>query len=320
MPSDRSLDELYAFLPRRNEPADFDAFWERMLAPIWRQHPPVTFTAVETGLRLVETLAVCYHGDGGEPLTGWLLLPRQRFAPLPCVVEFGDYGAGLCLLERLMWSNAGFAHFVVTPRHQPVPVWGGGSCAGEGEEGTVAGGWATQGIMNPETYYYRQVFLDGVRAVQAVRTHPAVDAGRVALTGRGQGGGMALAVAGLDAGVYAVLPDAPGLCLFAQALEEASEGPYHELARFCARHPERRATVLATLEYFDCLHFAWRSHQPAFFTAGLVDASNPPPAVFAAYNIYAGTKQMCVAAEGRYRTGEVIYAQIRFLNGLLSGG
>lgn len=41
----------------------------------------------------------------------------------------------------------------------------------------------TRGILQPATYYYRRVFTDAVRAVEAARSHPAVDAGRVAVTG-----------------------------------------------------------------------------------------------------------------------------------------
>ena len=49
----------------------------------------------------------------------------------------------------------------------------------------------TRGILEPETYYYRRLITDAVRAVEAVRAHPAVDASRVVVTGGSQGGGSA---------------------------------------------------------------------------------------------------------------------------------
>ena len=58
----------------------------------------------------------------------------------------------------------------------------------------------TQGILDPATYYYRRVFTDAVRAVEAARTLDAVDAARVGVAGGSQGGGISLAVAGLVPG------------------------------------------------------------------------------------------------------------------------
>ena len=59
-------------------------------------------------------------------------------------------------------------------------------------------GFMTRGIDDPENYYYRRVFTDAVRAVEAARSHPLVDAvARSRSLGGSQGGGIALAVGGL---------------------------------------------------------------------------------------------------------------------------
>ena len=55
----------------------------------------------------------------------------------------------------------------------------------------------TRGIEDPDTYYYRRLMTDAVRAVEAVRSLPAVAVDSVAVQGVSQGGGLALAVAGL---------------------------------------------------------------------------------------------------------------------------
>ena len=77
----------------------------------------------------------------------------------------------------------------------------------------------TQGILDPKTYYYRRVYTDGVRAVEAARSHPAVDADRIALTGGSQGGGITIAVGGLEPSVPIIMPDVPFLCDFRRATE-----------------------------------------------------------------------------------------------------
>lgn len=56
-----------------------------------------------------------------------------------------------------------------------------------------------------------------MRAVDAVKAHDAVDASRVAVLGGSQGGGLALAVAGLRDDVVATVADVPFLCHYQRA-------------------------------------------------------------------------------------------------------
>ena len=57
----------------------------------------------------------------------------------------------------------------------------------------------TRGMLNPETYYYRRVFTDAVRAVEAAQSHPAVDAERIAVYRRQPGRGHHPGGGGLSA-------------------------------------------------------------------------------------------------------------------------
>ena len=87
-------EELETYLPAREEPSDFDAFWEQTLAEA-REFPlDATFEPVDYGLKTIETFDVTFNGYGGQPIKGWFLLPVQRQEPLPCVVEYIGYGGG----------------------------------------------------------------------------------------------------------------------------------------------------------------------------------------------------------------------------------
>ncbi len=91
---DLSLPELKTYLPTREEPADFDAFWKSTLDEA-RNHPlNATFEKVDYGLVAQETFDVTFNGFGGQPVKGWLILPTQRNGKLPCVVEYIGYGGG----------------------------------------------------------------------------------------------------------------------------------------------------------------------------------------------------------------------------------
>ena len=123
---DLPLDQLQTYLPPRQEPPDFDAFWAGTLAEA-RAHPlAATFAPVDSGLRLMDAFDVTFNGYDGRPVRGWLILPRERPGPLPCVVEYIGYGGGRGLSHtHLLWASAGYAHFVMDTRGQGS-AWGGG--------------------------------------------------------------------------------------------------------------------------------------------------------------------------------------------------
>ncbi len=291
---DLPLEALRAYRPERAEPADFAAFWERTLAEARRLPLAATFHPVDAGLASVETFDVAFAGWGGHPIKGWLLLPKHRAGSLPCVVEYIGYGGGRGLpTDWLLWSAVGYAHLVMDTRGQ-----GSGWQHGDTPDPETAGdpqspGFLTRGILDPERHYYRRVFVDAVRAVEAARTHPAMD-GRIAVAGGSQGGGIALAVAGLVPSVDALLSDQPFLCHYRRASEITDADPYRELARYCTAHPDQIDRVFATLAYVDGVNFAPRATARALFSVGLMDQICPPSTVFAAYNHYAGPKEIRV--------------------------
>ena len=171
---DKPLDELAAYLPARTEPSDFAAFWDKTLAET-RKHPlePV-FAPHETGLTTVTVEDATYSGFGGQRIKGWLVRPTVAEGPLPTIVEFVGYGGGRGLaFERLLWASAGYAHFVMDTRGQGG-TWQSGDTPDNFADGAGPSypGVMTRGVLSPETYYYRRLYTDAVRAVEAARTHP----------------------------------------------------------------------------------------------------------------------------------------------------
>jgi len=314
---DMPLEELQNYRPPRNEPADFDAFWAQTLAEARQLPLEAHFEPVDSGLRLVETFDVTFNGYGGQPIKGWLILPRQRPKRLPCVVEYIGYGGGRgSAIDWLLWSNVGYAHFVMDTRGQGS-AWRTGDTPDFEPNGSnpQLPGFMTRGIFDPRTYYFRRVFTDAARAVEAARSHSNVDAQRMAVTGGSQGGGITLAIAGLVPGLSAALPDVPFLCHYRRATEITDENPYNEIARFCKVHRNKVETVFDTLAYFDGVNFAVHASAPALFSVGLMDEICPPSTVFAAFNHYKGPKQIKVYPYNHHEGGETFQniEKIRFL-------
>ncbi|MET7883218.1 acetylxylan esterase [Streptomyces avermitilis] len=286
---DLPLDQLRGYRSASAEPEDFDAFWAKTLQEARQYDLDPRFEPVETHLETVQVYDVTFAGFGGHPVKGWLTLPARADAPLPAVVEFIGYGGGRGLAHtHLLWASAGFAHFVMDTRGQGSG-WGGGDTPDPVGSAPAYPGFMTRGVEDPESYYYRRLFTDGVRAVEAARAHPLTDSARVAAVGASQGGGITIAVGGLVPDLAAVAPDVPFLCDFPRATTLTDRDPYREIGRYLKTHRGRAEQVRRTLSYFDGVHFAARGSAPALFSAALEDQTCPPSTVFAAFNAWAHT-------------------------------
>jgi cephalosporin-C deacetylase len=317
---DLPLADLERYSPAIREPEDFDTFWTSTIEDArWHDADPRT-VRVETPLTLVEVFDVTFAGFGGEPVKAWLTRPAGVDGALPAVVEFNGYGGGRGLPgERLGWAAAGYAHLFMDTRGQGS-MWGsGGDTPDPHGAGPAASGFMTRGIEDPAGYYYRRVFTDAVRAIDAVRALPGVDGDRVAVCGGSQGGGIALAAAGLSDGLVATMPDVPFLCHFERAVGLTDADPYQEVVRYLSVHRGADERVFQTLSYFDGANMARRADAAALFSVALMDTVCPPSTVYAAYNRYAGAKQIEVYTHNDHEGGQAYQwaAQARFLSGLV---
>jgi cephalosporin-C deacetylase len=321
--TDLTLPELERYAPEREEPGDFDEFWAATLAEARQQPMTPRFDPVDSGLHLVEVLDATFPGFAGDPIKAWYLRPREADRPLPCVVTYVGYGGGRGLAhEWLLYPAAGHARLVMDTRGQ-----GGQWNRGDTPDRSPAPidpqypGFMTRGVLAPETYYYRRLITDAVRAVEAARMAPGVDPDRIAVGGGSQGGGLALAAAALAGGVRAALVDVPFLCHWRRAMDIATEGPYPELVAYCGVQRHRVDAVFTTLSYMDGLNFAARATAPALFSVGLRDPICPPSTVYATCHHYAGPKRMTVWPYNGHEGG-LTYQQaehLSFLRDTLAG-
>lgn len=317
---DLPLEQLRIYLPPREEPPDFDTFWQQTLAQARNAPLDARFEPADYGLQTLETYDVTFAGYGGQPVKGWLLLPRQRREPLPCVVEFVGYGGGRGFpTDWLLWGSMGLAHLVMDIRGQGSG-WLPGDTPDPEPDGTNPHypGFMTRGILNPMNYYYRRVLTDAVRAVETAQTHSAVDANRIAVSGVSQGGGIALAVAALEPAVSVAMPDVPLLCHYRRATEITDRPPYSEIGAYCRMHRDKVNTVFATLSYFDGVNFAARCSARALFSVALMDQTCPPSTVFAAHNHFAGPKEIRIYPYNDHEGGGTHHTveKVRFLTSL----
>jgi cephalosporin-C deacetylase len=292
---DLPLEQLQAYQPPLTVPADFDLFWQQTLAAA-RQFPlNASFEPFDSGLKLIEAYDVTFNGYGGQPIKGWYLRPAGVRDALPCVVEYIGYGGGRGHpIDWLFWPSAGYALFVMDTRGQGS-TWRAGDTPDMPDGANPSyPGFMTQGILSPHTYYYRRVYTDAVRAIEAARSRSDVDGMKIVVTGGSQGGGITIAASALVPDVAICMPDVPFLCHFARATTLVDTMPYGEIARYLTAHRSHEQAVFDTLAYFDGMNFAPRIQADSLFSVALMDMICPPSTVYAAYNQISAYKEIRV--------------------------
>lgn len=306
--TDLTESELWGYRSSQTEPADFDAFWAATLGSTREHALDVRIEPVDTGLRTVDVYDVTFAGFDGDDVRAWLRVPAgavEAGLALPAVVQYVGYGGGRgAAVDNLLWASAGYAHLHMDTRGQGSS-WSTGDTVDTAGSGPAIPGVMTRGIDSIETYYYRRLITDAVRAVDAARALDVVDPDRVAVLGGSQGGGLALAVSGLVPDLAGVVSFVPFLCDFRRATVITDSDPYKEIGRYLATHRHRASSVHDVLSYVDGVNFAKRATAPAWFSAALMDPICPPSTVFGAFHEYGGPKQVTVWAYNGHEGGGI---------------
>ena len=174
--TDWTLAELEEYDPQLPEPSDLETFWSATLSHARSARRPTNFVPVDTGLRLVDTFDVTFAGFAGASDQGWLHAAGQADGAT-------TDGRGVPRLRRRA-RPAARASAVGTRRLRPLRdgharpghrVGGAVARADPTGGGAAHPGFMTRGILDPQSYYYRRVFTDAVRAVEAARGTRLVD-------------------------------------------------------------------------------------------------------------------------------------------------
>jgi cephalosporin-C deacetylase len=302
MNRDMPLAELERYAGQTALPEDYDEFWSTTLAQARAADGPVVLERVDVPLTSLDVFDLTFPGFGGEPIKGWVRVPRGRSGPLPAIVSYVGYGGGRGhAIQDLLWASAGYVHLFMDTRGQGSG-WSEGATPDTWPTGPQVPGVMTKGVTDPLTHYYRRLMTDAVRAVDAARTLDFVDPARVGVTGGSQGGALTLAAAAL-ADVTAAFATVPFLCDIRRGVEMTDKRPFAELTEYLHCHRDQVDLVYRVMSYFDGVNFARRATVPMTMTVALMDDIVPASTVFAAYNNYAGPKDLIVWSHNGHESG-----------------
>jgi len=245
---------------------EITAFWEQTIAALRRVEPAATLgPGPQHGMREYTTQSITLQSYGEVRLRGVYAVPntappRGGFPAVLCVPGYSGNRPFPTLLPL-----QGYATLLLYPRAQ-----GESKVEWDLDHGTKL----TYQLADREQFYYRGGYMDCVRGLDFLAARPEVDAARLGMWGRSQGGGLTLATASLDRRLRAAVAEEPFLCNYPVAVDVGTS-PYRELRDYLAAHPNEREAALATLAYFDPLNLVDAIECATLVNVGLEDETCP---------------------------------------------
>lgn len=271
-------------------PKDFDAYWtnekqQLQALPMKVKKEPVS--NAEDGFECWDMEINC---TGPKPARGYFAKPenaKEKSLPIVLYVHAAGVKGSWCLSrpdEALKYAKMGNgalafdlnAHGMLNG--QPQEYYDAL------EEGELKNYWQL-GVESRDTYYFKGMYLRLIRTLDFLTSQPEWDGKRILVLGESQGGGQALAAAGLDQRVSAVVATVPAMSGMISHLENAIGG-WPNPVSFDA---DQKA-VLATVPYFDTAHLLKGSKATIVAEIGLIDITCPSYAIYSAVNQAAGNK------------------------------
>ena len=255
------------------KPDDFDAFWEGVL----RQAAavPLAPEIIAEPLRTSDDVLVYqafYSSLDGVRIAAWYCCPARATGPSPAILYLPGYQMDPPIPKD--WARKGYCALSVAPR---------GKLRSLRQFNPGYPNLLTYNIVDRHTYGYRGFYVDAWRGIDFLLSRPEVDPARIGVTGSSQGGGLTITSAAMRPEVRAAAAGVPYLCGYMDAIELTRTYPYEEINDYLRAHPERRAAVEETIDYFDGINFADRITCPIILNIGLQDNVCPPETGYALF-------------------------------------
>jgi cephalosporin-C deacetylase len=279
--------------PGARRPRDFEAYWKELkksLVEMPQEIKKVTVLGTESdnGYSCDDIEINC---PGTKPVHGYFAKPEKAepgSLPIVLLVHAAGVKGSWCRSEprnALRYAKMKTLCFDLNAHgmlnDQPESYYS------DLEKGELKTYWL-QGLKNRDSVYFRGMYLRLLRTIDYLTKQPEWDGRRILVIGESQGGGQALAAAGLDNRVSAVVAIVPAMCDWFGVQAGRMGGwpqPFES-------NPAKKEMMKA-LPYFDAANILKDSKAIIYTEIGLIDMVCPATSVYAAVNQAPGQKIIC---------------------------
>jgi cephalosporin-C deacetylase len=214
---------------------------------------------------------------GGLTIRGYYFVPKSEGIH-PVVLHLPGYSYGFEHVDGFRYREGNAAELALCVRGHGISS----DVFNPWPEITL---WAVD-ICNKDKQIYRSVYMDCIRAVDFLLSRPEIDHSRIGVAGGSQGGGLALATAGLyNQHIAACAYFDPFLSDIRHAMEIRTmiKKEFQAFAEYPANNCDVNQ-MINNQDYIDTKGFASRIKCPVYFSAALFDDDCPVHGGFTAFN------------------------------------
>lgn len=224
-------------------PEHLDAFWDAIddeLAAL-PANPEFTVAPLQTNEHAT-VYTVRMTSLDRYPIAAWFSVPKGE-GPFPALVTAPAYASVVVP-----------AHYDQRRRFVTMTMMTRGQRGADRPYAAAYPGHLTNGIGSPDTYVFRGVMADMLRAFEVLRDHPAVDRERIGVVGTDAG----LLLAARRPGIRAVQVASTFWYRLAEMAAGTEAYPCEEINDYLRAHPDDRDAVGRTLAFLDPQYQAGR--------------------------------------------------------------
>jgi cephalosporin-C deacetylase len=272
--------EPHGIRPAEPKPADFDAFWDAKLAELEAIPMDAVLMQGESDRPGVEYATLRMNNLQGARVYGQLARPAGEGA-YPALVIYQWASPPYPLRKEWVTDRAAEGWLVLNIQPHDVPV--DMPQAFYDALPARTRNYHTIGQHSRDESYFLPMYLGAYRAIEYLARRPDWDGSTMVVTGTSMGGQQALAAAGLNRRVTALVVHVPAGADVTAALHgRAPSYPNWNVAR-----PE----VLETARYFDVANFAERITARSLVSIAFIDELTTPASIWATFNRIQGPKE-----------------------------
>jgi cephalosporin-C deacetylase-like acetyl esterase len=256
----------------------FDDYWQAALKELETVEPDYHLEKIDSLCSASRDAYVVEMSSlNNLRIRGYYFVPKNE-GKHPAILNVPGYGYGYQNLEEFTSRKDDIAELALCVR-------------GHGISSDVFNPWDTiafwaVGACDKNEYIYRAVYMDCVRAIDFLLSQPTIDKNKIGVLGGSQGGGLALATAGLcKNNIAACGIFDPWLCDIRHQAKIRTT--INQEIDFFATYPSidcDAEQTFAVLDFVDTKYFATDITCPVRFAASLFDDDCPVHNGFSAYN------------------------------------
>jgi len=288
-----SPEKITASMP---EPKDLDEFWNGKRAALTAVPLKAELTPVESDNVEIECFNLEAACPQGNPVRGYYARPkgaRTKSCPAILFLRAAGVAGDWCKASprNAVWLAKQYGAIVVDVNAHGMLNGQPQEYYRNLEQGELRNYW-THGADDRDKFYFVGMYVRLLRAIEFIAAQEAWDGTHLVTIGESQGGGQALAAAGLDKRVSAVVALVPAMCDFAGPVGNRVGGWPMPIG--ADTQSDRAKKIIDAVRYCDNVNLAARSRADTLVFVGLVDTTCSPTGIFATCNKLAGGKRIVV--------------------------